>query len=196
MQNAILQLLENPFISCLFCLQKGVSAHICVGQKGTSSVYFCPCYKSWFQMYEKKTSFYFNSSMLLWCHLRMWGNPLRKWGLHQGGSHQRFITKAQQWLQHGTPNHCPGPSGSMTQKTGVKKHPDAVCFNQSLPTSADPHSPRSGVNSNTLWDVVSPCAVQLIWLLRQLALFDVGLQRCHRQAAMETFVFIYWWPAW
>lgn len=79
MQNAILQLLENPFISCLFCLQKGVSAHICVGQKGTSSVCFCPCYKSWFQMCEKKTSLYFNSSMLLWCHLRMWGNPLRKW---------------------------------------------------------------------------------------------------------------------
>lgn len=38
MQNEILQLLENPFISCPFCLQKGVLAHTCLGQKGTSSL--------------------------------------------------------------------------------------------------------------------------------------------------------------
>lgn len=80
-----------------------MSPYLCRAERDQfTPVYFGPCYKPWFQMYKKtpKTSCYFNSSMLLWYHLRMWVNPLRTWGLHQGDSaevHYKGVTVATAW---------------------------------------------------------------------------------------------------
>lgn len=121
MQNMILQLLENPFISCPFCLQKGLSAHTCVGQKGRDQftpVCFGPCYKSWFQMSENFLLFQLKHGTLM--SSENVGKPIKKMGSPPGIKSPEVpyegVTGATAW----DTKHCPGCSdSSMTEKAGV-----------------------------------------------------------------------------
>lgn len=68
---------ESIYFMSILSSKRIISPYLCRAERDRfTPVCFGPCYKSWFQMYEKKTSCYSNSSMLLWRYLRMWGNPL------------------------------------------------------------------------------------------------------------------------
>lgn len=135
-------LFENPYISCPFDLQKGVSAHTCAGLKGTCSLQPASVHiiNPGFKCVEIKLPTISTQP----CHLRMQGNPSGKWGLPSGRKPPEVHHKGTA-AATGHTTTAQVPAAARLRKLDEKNHQTQCFFTTPLLPQLTPTHQEEGI---------------------------------------------------
>lgn len=175
-----------------------MSPYLCRAERDQfTPVYFGPCYKPWFQMYKKKPQ---NFLLFQLKHATLVspedvGKPIKNVGSPPGRFSRGSLQRCNSGYSMGHRTTAQAAAAAWLRKLEFKNtHIQCIFTSPFLPqlTPTDTEVGLTVILCEMLF-LHGPCSLSGAYIK---LLFDVGLQRCHRQAAMETFVFIHWWPAW